>query len=450
MVVRATSVGLISTIPIVGPVLGELVGAFIPDVRFRRVERLAEELKEKVTQVSDRLDGEYVRREEFTVLFEDAFVRATQARNDQKTAAFAAFMAHSMTTDRPSLADRERYLDILDELRPVHLQILAVLAAGSGPEPASPPFTVSQAASTALSAVLARVDGADWQDLADLERRGLTRPMAESSLLIATNVRNTLLPLGLAFVEFIAAEAPAASKSHNARRRGRRTNARAATPETATGPSTEHVAVAPRLGVLRELRDLNREQARTSAILELDLNGVADRLSLSPTVVQDALVDLLADGSAEPFGATFGRPAEEGSCRITRAGMQELARLEAGDFTSPSPPGDQSAPGGRAPTPSTQPSIRLDLRYHGDSRKLELANNGTESVFDVALEFPSDAAPLVIQGGLPINEIPAGRSVHVIAIRTLGPGLDHFNVHLRGRTADNQQVEQDAFVDLLG
>jgi hypothetical protein len=331
--VRAVAVGLISTIPIVGPVLGELVGAFIPDVRFRRVERLAEELKERVTEVSDRLDAEYVRREEFAVLFEDALERATQARNDQKTAAFAAFMANSMVTDRPSLADRQRYLDILDELRPVHLQILALLAAGSGPEPASPPFTVSQAAATALSSVLSKVEGADWQDLADLERRGLTRSISESgqsSLMIATNVRNTLLPLGLAFVGFVSAEAPAASRSRKARPGRRRSKAPAAKPGVAPGPSPSHVAVSPRLAILRELRDLNREQARTSAILELDLSDLADRLILSPTVVQDALVDLLADGSAEPFGATFGRPAENGSCRITQAGMQELARLEAG------------------------------------------------------------------------------------------------------------------------
>jgi len=104
----------------------------------------------------------------------------------------------------------------------------------------------------------------------------------------------------------------------------------------------------------------------------------------------------------------------------------------------------------RAAAQSTQPS--LDLCYHGSSQKLEVANNGTEPIFDVALEFPSDAAPLVFQGGLPITEIPAGRRVNVIAIRVLaaGPVRTAFNVRIRGRAADNQQVEQDAFLDLLG
>jgi hypothetical protein len=70
----------------------------------------------------------------------------------------------------------------------------------------------------------------------------------------------------------------------------------------------------------------------------------------------------------------------------------------------------------------------------------------------VALVFPSDAAPLSFQGGLPISEIPAGRSVHVIAIRLLSaaPDRTNFTVHIRGRTADNLHVEQDTFLDLLG
>lgn len=96
------------------------------------------------------------------------------------------------------------------------------------------------------------------------------------------------------------------------------------------GMQARRVALDPRLGILRELRNLNRERARTSTIVELDLEGLADHLSLSAEVVQDALIDLLAEGSAEPYKATLARLAENGRCRITQAGMRELARLEAG------------------------------------------------------------------------------------------------------------------------
>jgi hypothetical protein len=321
---------VIGTIPLVGPVLGELAGTVIPDLRFRRLEQLAEELKGEVAHVADRLDAEYVRREEFATLFEDAVERAAQARNDGKTSAFAAFMAHSMVADRPSLSDRQRYLDILDELRPAHLQILAVLANGSEPHAAGPgAFTTGQAAAAALAAVLSQVEGADWEDLADLERRGLTRPMSGSSIQIATNVRSALLPLGLAFVDFVAADAPGGRKSRHGPKRARRADAPAAKAETTDRQLEQSMVPEPRLAILQELRNLNRKEARTSSILEFDIDGVAGHLGASVELVQDALVDLLAEGLAEPHAATFGRPAENGSCRITKAGMKELARLEA-------------------------------------------------------------------------------------------------------------------------
>lgn len=50
--------------------------------------------------------------------------------------------------------------------------------------------------------------------------------------------------------------------------------------------------------------------------------------------LQDALVDLLAEGLVEPYGATMGRSAEQGACQITGEGMRELGRLKSrGDST---------------------------------------------------------------------------------------------------------------------
>ena len=226
--------------------------------------------------------------------------------------------------------------------------------------------------------------------------------------------------------------------------------------ETPAEPSAKQVPLEPRLGVLRELRSLNREQARTSAVLELDLKAVAARLGLSRTVVRDTLVDLLADGSAEAYANSQEHSAPSGRCRITAVGMRELTRLEAQDLVPSSRFGDLSAPARRGPTSSTQPAIRLDLNYYAHSQKLEVTNNGTETIFDVALEFPHDAAPLNLQSaaesGMPFSKIGPGQSVSISAIRLLpaGPVRTAFNVHIRGRMANNQQVEQDAFLDLSG
>lgn len=84
-----------------------------------------------------------------------------------------------------------------------------------------------------------------------------------------------------------------------------------------------------KLVVLRELRDVAHRQARTSAILDLKISGLAEVSGFSADRLQDALVDLLAEGQAESYAATMGQSAEQGACRITGEGMRELGRLES-------------------------------------------------------------------------------------------------------------------------
>ena len=71
-------------------------------------------------------------------------------------------------------------------------------------------------------------------------------------------------------------------------------------------------------------------QARTSAILDLKIPGLAAVSGFSEDRLQDALVDLLAEGQVEPYAATMDQSAEQGACRITGQGMREIRRLESG------------------------------------------------------------------------------------------------------------------------
>jgi hypothetical protein len=76
--------------------------------------------------------------------------------------------------------------------------------------------------------------------------------------------------------------------------------------------------------ILKALRVMAREQARTPVILHLDLDEVAESLGTVRSVVQDGLVDLLGLGMAEGYAETFGEPKEEGHCRITPRGMKAI------------------------------------------------------------------------------------------------------------------------------
>lgn len=126
--------------------------------------------------------------------------------------------------------------------------------------------------------------------------------------------------------------------------------------------------------------------------------------------------------------------------------------LTAGHLEPPPPPGGGLPLGKRVPTTTARSKIKLDVRYHNrpNSGRLEIINTGTEVVYDVDLEFPPDVQHLhLITGDLPLAKLPPGKSAKLIAVKTMGPGRDHFEVRVRGRTADGEPVSEDVFLSLL-
>ena len=71
----------------------------------------------------ERLDRDFVKRDEFQALAEEALQLVVLRRNERKISGFSAAVAHSATIERPDQRMRERFLDWLDQLRPVHLEI---------------------------------------------------------------------------------------------------------------------------------------------------------------------------------------------------------------------------------------------------------------------------------------------------------------------------------------
>jgi hypothetical protein len=74
---------------------------------------------------------------------------------------------------------------------------------------------------------------------------------------------------------------------------------------------------------------MSHRQARTNIILDLKLRPPVESAGIPLDRLQDALVDLLAEGLAEPYAASMDQSAAQGACRITGAGVREVARLRA-------------------------------------------------------------------------------------------------------------------------
>jgi hypothetical protein len=205
---KAVALGSLASVPILGPVLREVIGVAWGDNRAARVERFASELARDVETMLDRIDREFVRREEFGALAEETLDRIVLKRNERKISRFSAAVAHSATRERPDQRTRDRYLDWLDQLRPIHLEILRRFGRDQSDwvRPLDV-FTVGQVAGSRVSFALRGLD-VDGVELRELEQRGLTLSLESSSLLlVAEDVRAVLTPAGRDFLAFVTSGA---------------------------------------------------------------------------------------------------------------------------------------------------------------------------------------------------------------------------------------------------
>jgi hypothetical protein len=170
-------------------------------------------------------------------------------------------------------------------------------------------------------------------------------------------------------------------------------------------------------------------------------------------------------GKLRPFSDVAGRHAvrindsattrkdlaqrlEVAGCAVSLAGDDWLT---AGDFTPPPPPGGGLPLGKRVPSSGNPPGVRVDARYHSQSRggRLEVVNHGTEPIFDLDLEFPEGLMGFhLIDPGLPVPKLPPGKSLSIMCSLTLPRNFSYFDLVITGRTAAGNPVREEVFIDL--
>lgn len=207
---HALAVGLagLNAIPVLGGVIATFVSEYVPRQKQRRLVSFVQDLAEKLEEERDRIDGEFVKSDEFAGLVEDVIDSAQQRRNVEKHRYYAALVAGSATHARPDEEERDRLLDALNRLRLPHLRLLHVIATTTEPPPGMWAGGVSHVVQSKMS-----VSDEDlrerWGELAAANIVG-GYPSGTMTAAGAGDLAGRLTPFGRRFVEFlrVGAEEP--------------------------------------------------------------------------------------------------------------------------------------------------------------------------------------------------------------------------------------------------
>jgi hypothetical protein len=213
-----------------GGVVAQILNDYVPRKKQERLVSLVQALAEESVALGDRLDRDFVHTAEFEGMAEEVFDRAQQHKAEQKLAYFAAALAHGAGVERPDERTRERFLDVLDQLRGSHLRLLASVAQGV-PVPGAGPdvITSSQAAIAALNSAAERAKVEAWDlDWADLARLGVVETLTEavSDPRVPYDVRAAFTPFGREFVRFVTPASVRQAAAPDGRTRRRTSHAR--------------------------------------------------------------------------------------------------------------------------------------------------------------------------------------------------------------------------------
>lgn len=155
------------------------------------------------------------------------------------------------------------------------------------------------------------------------------------------------------------------------------------------------------------------------------------------------------DNSAEQRKALASR-LEAAGCAVEVHGD---GWLNEGDLNPPLPPGDKAPLGRRLPSPSSRAQA-VDAEYHGNDQgdgRIRITNRGPAPLYNVGISLPPEVKEslLVIDDNLPIKKLPPGKTATILAVRTMGPGSDHFELSITGETEDGEPIDAQAFINLL-
>jgi len=125
--VKVVAIAL-NTIPIAGGVMSDIANEVIAKRQNRRLNNFLVSLAEKLKGVSEKINRDFISKEEFQDLTEDIFSKAAETRQQEKLEALRAIFLNTVLADKPNYNEAVEMTALVERWQSRHIVLLKILS----------------------------------------------------------------------------------------------------------------------------------------------------------------------------------------------------------------------------------------------------------------------------------------------------------------------------------
>jgi hypothetical protein len=118
----------LNTVPIVGGVLSDIANEIIAKRQNKRLNDFLISLSEKLHNVTEKINKEFIRTAKFEDLAEDIFSKAAETRQQEKLDALRSIFLNTLLSDRPDYDEAMEIAALIYQWQPRHIILLKILS----------------------------------------------------------------------------------------------------------------------------------------------------------------------------------------------------------------------------------------------------------------------------------------------------------------------------------
>jgi hypothetical protein len=112
----------------IGSGIASLMSDYIPSQRELRLMEFTENIARDLSELENEINENYLKSDEYAFIFEKCFKGAVENYQKEKIIAFRAILINSLIEFKITQTEKEYYLNLVDSLSLLHIQILSFLA----------------------------------------------------------------------------------------------------------------------------------------------------------------------------------------------------------------------------------------------------------------------------------------------------------------------------------